>query len=133
MRGWATGVTAAALLMLALVAGSASAHDVIYKSQVTLDGYGPVAPRVITNFFTGRVKSPKSACKPNRKVKVYRTHAGPDTLIGTTQSEADGHWSLGNDVAGPGDYYAKLIRRDIGQTLHDHLCKRATSAVLEVS
>lgn len=134
MRGRATAGAATALVVLVgFAGGQASAHDVIYKSQVTLDDYGPVKPRVITNFFTGRVKSPQGACRPDRKVKVYLVDAGPDTLIGTQQSEADGKWYLGNDQVGPGDYYAKLIRRDIGQTLHDHLCKRARSDVLTVS
>lgn len=110
--------------------GPATAHDITYDSKVTLDDYGP---GVITNFFTGKVKSSKNACKPDRKVKVFRVAPGADTLIGSTTSASDGDWSLGNDVAGPGNYYAKLRLRDIGASLHDHVCKRAKSDKLTVA
>jgi hypothetical protein len=61
-----------------------------------------------TPAFHGSLKSSRSACTTSRTVKLFRKKSGPDTLLGTDKSNANGKWSipLGKKLT-PGSYYAK--------------------------
>ncbi len=115
----------AALLSLSLV-GVASAHTVRHDSAVSLHvkKNGQQA-----DSFEGKVISDRPRCERNRKVAIYRRVKGPDVLIGTTTTDADGNYAfvLPGD-ARSGTYYAvarrKVLRSDAE---HRHVCKRAVS------
>jgi hypothetical protein len=97
-------------LVLALVAvgvaslfvGSAVSAVTTVKSTVTItsgEGTG----------FTGKVSSPKKACRDDRKVKLYMKSysGGADSLVGSDVTDASGAWSIeGSFVAGI--YYARV-------------------------
>jgi hypothetical protein len=78
-----------------------------------------------TPAFHGKVKSAKSSCAANRKVKLFRKKAGPDKLLGTDTSNANAKWSipLGKRLTS-GSYYAKAPAK--GQ------CRSAKSSVLSI-
>ncbi|MDX6588206.1 MAG: hypothetical protein QOI31_2679 [Solirubrobacterales bacterium] len=120
-------------ILVALVAilastGVAQAHDVSYDSAVTID-YGEKAPRVITHFFNGKVKSSKQLCEGSRTVKVFHKIPGADELVGSVETAANGRWSLGDDTA-QGRHYARVVPRDIGIGAHDHICEADDSRVI---
>jgi hypothetical protein len=119
-----------ALVAIMASSGAAQAHDVSYDSAVTID-YGEEAPRVITHFFKGEVKSSKQLCEGSRTVKVFHKTPGPDEVVGSVQTAANGSWSLGDDTA-QGRHYARVVRSNIGIGAHDHTCKADDSPVIDV-
>jgi hypothetical protein len=104
--------------------GGASAHYRTFRTAIT------VARVEIgsTTALKGEVRSPKPACVPDRKVKVFRVKDGPDFFIAADKTNAAGKWqvSLGESPPG-GSYYGKAVRRNIGPSGHRHICRAATS------
>ena len=68
--------------------------------------------------FHGRVVSPLTECKPDRRVKLFRKHHGSTLLVGRTDSEADGIWLIDASPPKRGVYYAKVKQHivDVGGT-----------------
>jgi hypothetical protein len=61
--------------------------------------------------FQGKVKSSKSKCVKNRKVKVFKQKGSSqspstDKKIDTVTSDPDGHWDTGNSGQAKGRFYA---------------------------
>lgn len=75
--------------------------------------------------FSGKVKSPSSACRGDRLVKVKMQVKGKDPTIAMDGSESNGDWSTGNTGADPGDYYAKVKKTSN--------CSKAKSRTVSVS
>ncbi len=123
-------VALVALVAILATTDGAQAHDVSYDSAVTID-YVEEAPRVITHFFKGEVKSSKQLCEGGRTVKVFHKIPGPDELVGSVETAANGGWSLGSDTA-QGRHYARVVRRNIGIGAHHHICKADDSPVIDV-
>ncbi|MBA2763747.1 MAG: hypothetical protein H0U42_03575 [Thermoleophilaceae bacterium] len=79
--------------------------------------------------FSGKVKSKRGKCKADREVKVYiqggnSPDRSSDELYNSDTSEDNGDWSLGNNRAGEGTYYAYVGRKSG--------CKRAISESVDV-
>ena len=115
-----------ALLTAAIAAGAvpttAGAHDQRFAGKVTIRE---------NPDFHGRVTSSKAVCVSDRKVKIYREQSGPDGLLASTRTDADGRWEY---LAGQltGDFYAKIRRTDVGPQGHDHVCRGDRSKSVSV-
>lgn len=96
-------VRLSALLVVALTVAllaSATAASASYSTKVVVS--------LKTPAFHGSLKSSRNACTTNRTVKLFRKKSGPDTLLGTDKSNANGKWSIpiGKRLIS-GSYYAK--------------------------
>ena len=123
MRRLAALIAAGTLVLSS--AGVAAAQSTSFKTSLTINFSNSGS-----DSFSGRVKSPKSACIRQRKVSVYRKRSGSDQKIGADSSSASGRWRVkvgGN--ARRGDYYAKTKRA----TLSSGTCQAARSVVTHVS
>ncbi len=71
-------------------------------------------PGTYSDSFFGQVKSKNDRCQKNRKVKLRRQAQGPNVLVGSDTSDADGLYSvILGDYAESGDYYAKTPKRTL--------------------
>ena len=112
----------AALAITAVALGAtqppAPAHTKSIKSRVTLQaGYG---------YFHGKVKSPMTACRANRKIKLFKFVDGSDPLLGSTTSNAQGEWAIFRNYE-EATFYLKVPARTIRRKGHKHTCKATTS------
>jgi len=128
---------AAAIAVLVLGAGVASAHTAAFSSEVTIafrDRAQPEPNVQEGDNFNGRVTSPKPACVRNRMVNVFRVvEFEPDVFIGQDVTDADGRWILVFDDAPQGDYYARISNKTLRDTAaHDHSCVRDFSPTVPV-
>lgn len=106
----------AALAAALLPAGSAAGAS--YSTKVIVSLRFPA--------FNGTLKSSKSACMTNRKVKLFRRRPGPDRVLGTDRSDAKAKWSIpiGNKLPSGASYYARAPSKGA--------CKAAKSKVLTI-
>ena len=113
-------LAALAISAVALVANllPAAAHTASIKSSVTLQaGYG---------YFHGKVGSPKTACRANRKIKLFKVVDGSDPLLGSTTSNSRGQWAIFRNYE-EATFYVKVPARTIQRSGHKHTCKATTS------
>src|SRR5215208_4830626 len=118
-------ITVAAALLacsaVAVWAVVAGAHTVGYNSHVTTAFQS--GHRQANDIFSGTVISGKPLCERHRRVAVQRSVDGPDALVGTDFTDADGRWEVQVHDAPAGTYYAratrKVVRRSPG---HLHVC-----------
>jgi hypothetical protein len=113
----------AALGALALIGGTAIAHQEKFETRVTLKTKDASA-------FRGKVKA-GGGCREGRTVKVYHLleYGGERDLVGTTTSDPSGAWEVPLDAApAKGNYQAIAKKLTIG----DHKCKRGASKVKSV-
>jgi hypothetical protein len=63
--------------------------------------------RASRRFVRGKAKTTIAACKPDRKVTLFRRRRGIDDVVGTDQTNRFGRWAIktGNR---PGTYYARI-------------------------
>ena len=82
-------------------------------------------PSEVSGTVNGKLKSPKDSCEKLRTVRVYRERQGPDKLVQTGTSKANGRWlvNLGKKRI-KGRYYVKTPARN--------QCKASKSIVLDV-
>ena len=114
-----------------LVASTATAHTVTYKSDVTIKSH--ISDEHDHDSIKGRVISDNSSCEADRTVKVYRivgAQMEDREFIGMDQTDADGRYKVKPEEYlefGAG-YFAKAtpkVLQDGGE--HLHTCKRALS------
>ena len=130
-----TATIALALAATALLVPGAAAHTTHYASKIKLEGVVPHKMKRGGNYEAiGKVKSDKAACVGDRKVKAYKMQPGKDLKLGsaTTLSSGDYSVSLVDEDYGPGRYYTKVTRRNIGTGGHEHICDADTSNVAKV-
>jgi hypothetical protein len=127
----ATVAVLAAAAILAIGGGLATAHIKKYGSTVTINFQEGGA---YADQFRGKVRSNKAACKKQRTVKVYRKKPGPDALYGSDKTNKKGKYVVApGRNATPGNYYAKAKKRVLKKnSLHKHVCKKATSNTIPV-
>ena len=115
-----------------LGAGIASAHTIRFDSNLTahfteVAGAPDISGPAGRDYFSGRVTSPKPACKANRLVRVYRKVPGPDPSA-ATRTNSDGRWRIESEDPPNDTYYAKTPKKVLRNTAaHTHICKRARS------
>jgi cysteine-rich repeat protein len=109
------GVLLAVGLAAGVITDVAAAHNVRFGGSLTARFISE------TNVFKGRVTSTNDACEPGRRVAVFRVRSGPDLRVASDLTDSLGRWRLVYN-ARAGDYYAKVLRRDIGPGDHDHIC-----------
>ena len=80
--------------------------------------------------FDGKVKSPKRACRRGRTVQVKLVLPGPDQIIGTDQSDAQGNWEVdAGGFAASGAYYARAKKKKLRPR---RICRKAKSPIVLV-
>jgi|SRR5215213_606588 len=97
-------VPLAAVSLVAVLAFAAPAGAGTYETFKTTVGISGKYPA-----FSGKLSSGNAYCKGYSKVKLWSEKAGPDKLLGTTESAAYGKWAI--DVSaklGSGAYYATV-------------------------
>lgn len=111
----------AVVLIAALAFGGSALARTAAKSSVTIaSGNG--------TEFTGRVASPKKACRAMRTVQLFRADGstGPGTMVGSAKTNSAGAWTLdGNFIAGY--YYARVQKKVV------HLEKMVFECRVDVS
>ena len=120
-----------------LLAVVVAAHTTSYESNVNMNAYTSGAAN---NYFWGAVTSPKPACAPDRKVRVFRKRSGDDSKFGSdTSLEGPSPGSGPYTVTAPtgdtpeGKYYAKIKARDLRPGgAHAHICEGAKSPTVAV-
>ena len=109
----------------------AAAHTARYGSTVTIR-FQP-GHREVSDTFSGRVVSVKDRCERHRTVNVRRRLDGPDALVGTDLTDADGDWEVQVASTPAGTYYARAKRKVLlRSSSHVHVCKPAVSNDLTV-
>jgi hypothetical protein len=132
-RSLRVAITAALLAVSAVAVWAvvAGAHTIGFNSHVTT-AFQP-GHRQANDIFSGTVISGKPLCEQHRRVAVQRSVDGPDPLVGTDFTDADGRWEVQVHDAIAGTYYAratrKVLRRSPG---HLHVCRPAISNVVKV-
>jgi hypothetical protein len=88
-------------------------------------------------LFHGRVESTKHACEVHRTVKVIETSRPggrkPDKLVGKDSSNHRDRWKVVQPLTmhfGPGFYYAKVLRREVGTA--GTICRADRSKVFDL-
>ncbi|HWF74056.1 MAG TPA: hypothetical protein VG186_11960 [Solirubrobacteraceae bacterium] len=114
-------VLGAAVLALATMA--LATRTLKISSHVTIKSSGLT--------FTGRVTASNPGCRPQRRVKLYRS-AG-SLLLGAATTNSSGHWKI--KVAGfagvsLGHFYARVNQRREGTAGTIYVCKAATSPTI---
>lgn len=116
--------------LLALVVALAVAAVALPGAAVAKKKSAKVRVTLVSNGgdFSGKIKSSRK-CKAEREVEVYiqggaRRDPSSDELYNSDTSEDNGAWSLGNNRAGEGTYYAYVARKSG--------CKSATSKSVDV-
>lgn len=105
---------ALALLLALLPAGSAAGARYPAKVIISLK----------TPAFHGKLKSSRSACRANRKVKLFRKKPGRDRLLGTDKTNAKAKWSIRIRLKSGAAYYVKAPAKG--------RCRAAKSKVLSI-
>jgi hypothetical protein len=119
-------LAAVAALTFAGISAVAVAHTVKFDSLVTIqkkkNGADP-------DSLTGRVISDKPRCERNRTIEIFQRVPGPDLLVGTTTTNAEGEWEFTFAGDAPeGTYYAVATRKVLrSNDNHRHVCRRAVS------
>jgi hypothetical protein len=79
-----------------------------------------------TPAFHGKLKSSRSSCVTDRRVKLFRRKAGPDKLLGSDVTDRNAKWSIpiGKRLRSGASYYAKAPAKGS--------CKAGKSNVLTI-
>jgi hypothetical protein len=99
----ATAALAAAAILILAAPATAGSYET-FKTTVGISGKYPA--------FSGKLSSGNAYCKGYSKVKLWSEKAGPDKLLGSTESAAYGKWAI--DVSaklGSGAYYATVAAK----------------------
>jgi hypothetical protein len=127
MRRSALGCAVAAAA-LALAVGAQATQVVHIDSTVTIHSNGL--------HFSGKVKSPKSACRQGRKVRLFIVRQGPDLHAGADTTNAQGNWSINpQGFAGisMSKFYARVKKRSEGTAGTIFVCKPDRSPTIHPS
>ncbi|MDQ3662755.1 MAG: hypothetical protein M3454_17220 [Actinomycetota bacterium] len=82
--------------------------------------------------FKGRVRSPRSQCIENRRVKVFKVRVNrPDRRIGRDRTNSQGRYSIPKPRGIKGRFYAQVTRRTRGDYPHKHRCRAASSRLIQ--
>jgi hypothetical protein len=121
---------AAALVIAALAATLAFAHNAVFPSQVTFTKAVSVSP--VKARFKGRVLAGKAPCKTGREVQVYDISVNPDRRLAKAFSNANGLWVVtGHRPPNGHQLYAIMETKALpGGPGHNHSCQNNTSATL---
>jgi hypothetical protein len=108
--------------VVAVISIPVSAHTKSFGSKVTMKiGYG---------YFQGTVKSPESACREDRTVKLFKDVAGTDPVLKSTTTNSTGAWAIFRSPYETETFYVKVSRRKLPANGHKHTCKGAASPFL---
>jgi hypothetical protein len=117
-------------LVLALAAvTAASAHNRVFRSQVTIRQ---------NPEFHGKVLSTNHRCEVDRKVKLVLRKPGTNRVVGVTFTDENGKWAITDPDQGgihPNKAYRaavarKVLRNDAG---HRHVCRADRSKTVRLS
>jgi hypothetical protein len=111
----------ALIAIAAFAPGIANATNFSTTSTITIASTGKA--------FTGTVKSPHSACVPNRNVVLQRKLQGQQsfTTVGSDKTNSAGAWSVATNVASGAQYRALVSQKNLSAS---NRCNGATTAVL---
>jgi hypothetical protein len=123
--------TVALILVGAFAANAAAGGKTTYPSKVRILAYVPGFTPT-TDRIEGQVTSAKAKCIDKRKVELYRETGADDERIGSAKSTDEGFWFVDTPRQGPGTFYAKVKKRDIGTNKHKRICESAKSKPLVV-
>lgn len=129
-KRWGLGLVLVAVIGLALVP-AAGAHRTGYATGTSF-GYAEGAPQGWLGLINLSGGNP--ACRPGRKVTVFKRRPGPDARVGTDISgrpahDGDGFWQVETRLRA-GRYYARVKPRNIGPDGHRHICRGTTTSTL---
>jgi hypothetical protein len=117
------GAAVAAVAMMLLAAGAATAHTTEYESVAVVEsgGFGKGSFVYATGFSASKANV---KCNPSRKVKLRLTGGGNDplTVDSATTSASGGFYLFGFN---PSDYdtlTVKMKKKNIGKDGHRHIC-----------
>lgn len=114
----------AALAAVAVVAtyGLVLAHSKTYTTNVKIQNYAG-------NTFSGKVGSPKPACRSGRDVTLKRVERGPNPTVGFDTTNAAGEWDITEPNA-DGKYRASVNGKGLGGGYrHNHRCGRGSDSI----
>jgi hypothetical protein len=109
---------------LSLPMTSAEAHRTSWR---TASSFGLTASG--GEAALGTISSPKAQCVSGRKVKLFMVRAGRDRLIGVDRrsgqpsGNGDGYWVVEANLRPGKRYYARVVRKNLGNGNHRHICK----------
>ena len=111
----------ALIAIAAFAPGIANATNFSTTSTITIASTGKA--------FTGQVKSPHSACVPNRSVTLQRKLQGQQnfTNIGTAKTNSAGNWSVNTTPASGAQYRAGVAVKNLSAT---NRCNAAVTQTL---
>jgi hypothetical protein len=112
-------------------ATAAEAHQTSYPTEIEVKYVqtgGALRGSGFPLFVGGDVSSPRAACVPDRRVKVFGLTPAPrgflvPVLIDTDRTSANGAWSGVDDFAGMFGVKARVTKRNIGASGHKHICQ----------
>jgi len=99
----------AAALSIGLVGGLARpAPAAAATAEVGITDFRYNDSSLFDDYFFGYVKSPRTRCKENREVKVFRVRRGDDARVGSDRTNGTYAFQLNKEDARDGRYYAKV-------------------------
>lgn len=120
------------LLAVALVIGvlaaaeTAGAHKINYKTKVSITGGGPTGA---TGRLSCTTRGCPTPCRSNRTITLFLGKEGPDQLMGTGRTKADGSWAISAQLTA-GDYYVVAAGKKLpAAPTHRHICAFAVSQI----
>lgn len=114
--------------VLFVLPASAGAQPSI-KTSVEIDGLYSPAMGGNTIVF-GHVSSPNPKCVPGRKIKVFaKQPAGPNVLLDTGRSGAEGYWAISGDLFHVNGLTARVTLKRFGPKKHRKTCSPSSQSV----
>lgn len=138
MRDWISrgaAIAAAAGLVAAIGAGSAGGHTARYDTNVKLKERAPTMMKRGEFAYAGRVLSVKHQCEVGRQITLYEDEPGPvpPEAVGTTETDAEGKYSIVLQINPPSRYHTKASKSSSGGSGHEHTCKAGKSNIIDYS
>jgi hypothetical protein len=123
MKRVAASVTVGVFLFTTVVVGAAVAHTYVAETSLSIhkEPLGPTQAGAKV-FIFGRLKSPRTACRSNRWVKLMRVVPGPDNAMARDKTDGDGNYRFVRHPLRDQTVYVRFFgsfRSSIG---HSHRC-----------
>jgi hypothetical protein len=121
----ATSIAAALIGLAATLTAAEATKTVTIASHITIKGKGLK--------FSGKVTASNGACKPSRKVTLYRKLTKGSSKLGSTTTSSSGSWTInasGSAGITMSHFYATVKKQSQGTAGTIYVCGAAKSTTI---
>lgn len=130
MKRVAASVTVGVFIFTTVVVGAAVAHTYVAETSLSIhkEPLGPTQAGTKV-FIFGRLKSPRTACRSNRWVKLMRVVPGPDKAMARDKTDGDGNYRFVRRPLSDQTVYARFFGSFKSSIGHSHRCLSSRSRI----